>query len=158
MKLVDYQLPLPGFEKLFRAQVLLGDTYPLGEIGSGYQEIVAITGGSFEGVINGQIMNLGADWGLLYNETVNELNTRYLLKTDDGAFISVECGGKLIMSMEDMMREDGTQTGDADYYFRQTVKLTAGAEQYRWLNEIVAIGVSAIIAGGNLCLDVYKLT
>lgn len=44
-----------------------------------------------------------------------------------------------------------------DYYFRQTIKLTAGAEQYFWLNEIVAVGASVITPEGNVCLDVYKL-
>lgn len=153
----NYDLPKPGLEKLFRMEILLGDAFPLGEVGSGYQEIVAITGGSFEGVINGEIMDFGGDWGLLYNDKINELNAKYLLKTEDGAYISIECGGKLIMSMEDMAAAENEPANEADYYFRQTVKFTTGMEQYDWLNEIVAVGVSIITQDGDLCMDVYKL-
>ena len=151
-----YKIPEPGLEKLFRAEILLGDACPLGEVGAGYQEIVPITGGRFEGIISGSVMALGADWGLLYNNNINEINTRYLFKTDDGAFISVECGGKLVMSMEEMMAAEG-EPAQEDYYFRQIIKLTTGAEQYFWLNEIVAVGASVITPEGNVCLDVYML-
>ena len=154
MKLSEYKVPEPGFEKLFRAEVLLKDTYPLGEIGSGYQEIVTITGGQFEGVINGSIMDFGGDWGLLHSDKINELNAKYMLKTDDGAFISIKCRGRLIMGLEEMENA----SPDDEYYFRQTITLTTGDERYAWLNEIVAIGVAIITPEGNLCLDVYKLT
>lgn len=157
MKFADYELPTPVLEKLFRAEVLLKDSYPLGEIGGGYQEIVAVTGGRVEGVINGDIMDFGGDWGLLHSGNINELNTKYLLKTDDGVYISIECGGKLIMNMEDMMAAGADVEANNNYYFRQTIRFTTGAPQYRWMNEIVAVGVSVITKGGHVCLDVYKV-
>ncbi|MCO7122391.1 DUF3237 domain-containing protein [Ihubacter massiliensis] len=157
MEMKKYPLPAPKFEKLFRAEVLLGDVYPLGNIGGGYQEIVAVTGGSFEGSIHGEIMSFGGDWGLLYDDTVNNLDTKYLLKTDDGAYISVHCRGRLIMSLEDMQKSDEGLLAEEDYYFRQSISFTTGADPYRWMNEIVAVGISAITDDGNICLDVYKL-
>ena len=36
MKLSEYRMPEPGFEKLFRAEVILGEPMPLGDIGTGY--------------------------------------------------------------------------------------------------------------------------
>lgn len=155
MKLEEYRLPAPGFEKIFRAEVFLGETFSLGTTGKGYQEIVTVTGGRFEGSINGEIMPFGGDWGLLYDRKINELNTKYLLKTDDGAFISIECGGKLIMDYETMTST--TQQIWEQCYFRQTVNFTAGDYRYRSLNEIVAFAVSVITSDGNVCLDVYKL-
>lgn len=152
-----YTIPEPGLEKLLRAEVLLGEAFPLGEVGSGYQEIVPVIGGRFEGIISGEVMNLGADWGLLYNDNINDLNTKYLFKTDDDAYISVECSGKLVMSMEEMMAAEGDAATDDEYYFRQTIKLTTGDKRYFWLNEIVAIGTSIITPEGNVCLDVYKI-
>lgn len=155
MRLSEYKIPEPGFEKIFRAEVLLKDPFPLGETGIGYQEIVAVCGGRFEGKINGEIMDFGGDWGLLHSSRINELNTKYLLKTDDGAFISAECSGKLIMEYDDMLKvseEDGDR-----YYFRQIIRFTAGEEKYRWLNEIVAVAAAIITEEGNVCLDVYKM-
>lgn len=158
MKLSEYKLPLPAFRKLFRAEVLLDDPWPLGEIGTGYSEIVAIRGGRFEGEINGQIMDFGGDWGLLHSESRNIMDTRYLLKTDDDAFISIKCNGRLIMDM-DTMQGSGEEgfLDPSDYYFRTTVELTTGASKYKWLNDIVAFAITMITEEGNVCLDVYGL-
>lgn len=158
MELADYKLPAPEFEKIFRAEVLLDDAWPLGEIGTGYSEIVAVKGGSFKGKIDGTIMDFGGDWGLLYNDIVNAMDTRYLLKTDDGAYISVTSKGRLIMDYQTMER---VSTGEAiapkDYYFRTSIEFTTGADKYKWLNDIVAFAVTMITPEGNICLDAYQL-
>ena len=158
MKLNEYKIPKPAFEKLFRAEVLLDDPWPLGEIGTGYSEIVAVRGGRFEGEINGQIMDFGGDWGLLHSGNVNVMDTRYLLETDDGAYISIKCRGRLIMDMDTM--QGGVEDGLPDpeyYYFRTTVELTTGDDKYKYLNDIVAFAVTIITEEGNVCLDVYEL-
>lgn len=154
----DVKLPAPEFEKLCRAEVLLLDAYPLGEVGTGYSEIVAVTGGSVEGRINGKILSFGGDWGLLHSGSVNEINTRFLIETDDGAYISVETKGKLIMDMETMEQvSTGNPDGVSDYYFRTSVSFKAGAEKYRWLNDKAAFAVAAITDEGNVVQDVYIL-
>lgn len=158
MKLGDYKLPEPEFEKIFRAEALLKDAWSLGDIGTGYSEIVAVKGGTFEGIINGTIMDFGGDWGLLYNDSVNVIDTKYLLKTDDGAFISVVSKGRLIMDYETMERgSTGELIDPGDYYFRTSIEFTTGAEQYKWLNHIVAFAVTMITPEGNICLDAYQL-
>ena len=154
----DVKLPAPKLEKLCRAEVLLLDAYPLGEIGTGYSEIVAVTGGSVEGQINGKILAFGGDWGLLHSGNVNELNTRFLIETDDGVYISGESKGKLIMDMETMEQvSTGNPDGVRDYYFRTNISFKAGAEKYRWLNDKVAFAVAAITDEGNVIQDVYIL-
>ncbi len=158
MKLDDYEIPLPGLKKLFRAEVILDKTYPLGDVGTGYSEIVTITGGRFEGELNGSILDFGGDWGLLHSETVNVMDTRYLFKTEDGALISINCRGRLIMSRAFMasMENDQSLHGE-DCYFRQTIEFSTGAEKYKWLNGIVSIGMTIITPEGNVCMDVYQL-
>lgn len=158
MKLENYKLPEPKFEKLFRAEVLLNDAWPLGDIGTGYSEIVAVKGGIFEGKISGTIMDFGGDWGLLYNDEVNVMDTKYLLKTDDGVFVSVVSKGRLVMDYETMERcSTGESIDPEDYYFRTNIEFVTGAEQYKWLNNVVAFAVTMITPEGNICLDVYQL-
>lgn len=155
----DYVIPEPQFEKLFRMESVLRDVYPLGEIGTGYSEITAISGGKASGVVNGEILDFGGDWGLLHSGDVNILNAKYLIKTCDGAFISVSSKGRLLMGMEEM--EQGETEGAPDpssYYFRSSIEFSTGAEQYQWLNTIVAFAMMIITDEGNVCLDVYKLT
>lgn len=153
-----FDLPTPGFEKICSAEVLLGETYPLGETGKGYSEIVEVTGGRVEGAVKGEIMAFGGDWGLLHSHTVNEINTRFLIKTEDEEYISVETKGRLIMDMDTMEHiSTGNPEGIRDYYFRTGVVFTTGAEKYKWLNNTVAFAVAAITDEGNVIQDIYKL-
>ena len=155
MRIMDYKIPEPELEKLFRAKVLLDNPWSLGDIGTGYSEIVAVRGGSFEGKINGSIMNFGGDWGLLHSENVNILDTKYLLRTEDDAFIAVSCKGRLIMDMETMSGEE--YVAPEKYYFRTNIEFSTGAESYKWLNNIVAFAMTIITEEGDVCLDVYRL-
>lgn len=152
-----YQITTPEFEKLFRAEVLLGHEYPLGDIGNGYSEITPVIGGQFAGKLNGKILDFGGDWGLLYSGTVNLLDTKYLLKTDDDAIISISCKGKLIMDYNTMIAVSGDDYDAGDYYFRQSITFSTGEEKYKWLNNIIAFGISIITPEGNVCVDVYEL-
>ena len=152
----QYELPKPEFEKIFRAEVILDDPYILGDIGTGSSEIVAVRGGAFEGKLNGKIMDFGGDWGLLHSDTVNVMDTKYLLKTEDDAYIAVSCKGRLIMDMETMYNNE-TFVDPSEYYFRNTVEFTTGAEKYKWLNNIIAFAIIMITPNGDVCLDVYEL-
>lgn len=156
--MLNYQLPEPQFEKLFRMEVLLDEAWPLGDIGTGYSEIVAVKGGTFSGTINGTIVDFGGDWGLLHSDCINVLDAKYLLKTDDGELISTACKGYLMMDMETMEKgSNGEFIPPSDYYFRVSVQFTTGADKYKWLNSVVAFAVTMITPEGNVCLDVYQL-
>lgn len=74
----------------------------------------------------GEILNLGADWGLTDPQTgIFSADTRYNLRTHDGANILLQTSGPA-------QPEGGLQlrvvfeTGDKDYY---------------WLNNVVAVGL-----------------
>ncbi|MDO4353252.1 MAG: DUF3237 domain-containing protein [Clostridia bacterium] len=155
MNIMEYKIPEPAFEKLFRIETLLGDPWPLGDIGTGYSEIVAVRGGSFTGKVNGKVKAFGGDWGLLYDNEVNVIDTKYLLQTDDNEYITVACRGRLIMDMTTM--EKCGSFDPEDYYFRTSIEFTTGAEKYKWLNNIVAFAMTIITEEGNVCLDVYQL-
>lgn len=156
--MMNHVIPEPEFEKLFRLETKLKDTYPLGDIGPGYSEIVTISGGKAEGIVNGEIMDFGADWGLLYSGNVNVLDTKCLLQTDDGAFISISYRGRMIMTLEEMDECAVNGVPDpSEYYFRTSVEFSTGAEKYKWLNDIVAFAMVIMTPEGNVCMDIYKL-
>jgi hypothetical protein len=71
--------------------------------------------------------NDAADWLTLSGENgeVGALDVRFTLKTDDGAFIYVEYGGRVDMSTGLIASAPTFQTGDS---------------RYQWLNKIQAIG------------------
>ena len=154
----EYILPKPEFEKLFTATIELGDEYALGETGRGYSEITPVTGGTAAGIINGSILPFGGDWGLLHSETINMLDTKYIIRTDDDAYISVECTGILDMDYDTMVAvSEGRDMGPAEYYFRHSIRFTAGDEKYLWLNRIVAFGIAMITSDNNVYTEVCRL-
>lgn len=158
MNMKEYKIPAPEFEKIFRAEVILGDAWPLGEIGTGYSEIIAVKDGKVEGRVNGKIMDFGGDWGLLHSEFVNVIDTKYLIQTEDREFISVACKGRMIMDRETMLKGcTGELIDPTEYYFRTNVEFSTGSEKYKWLNDIVAFAITMMTEEGNICLDAYEL-
>ena len=61
----------------------LGPTTTLGR-----RRIVPITGGRFDGpLLTGEILDNGADWQVVADDGATVVDTRYLLRTNDGALV-----------------------------------------------------------------------
>ena len=81
-----------------------------------------ITGGEFSGPdIRGKVLPGGADWQLIRDDGVSELEARYTLSTDDGATIHVR-NLALRHGPADVMEAltAGQAVGPGSYYFRGT--------------------------------------
>ena len=67
----------------------LGPTTALGR-----RRIVPITGGRFDGpLLTGEILDNGADWQVVADDGSTVVDTRYLLRTDDGALVYLRTRG-----------------------------------------------------------------
>ncbi|GAB1265058.1 hypothetical protein NBRC116493_20400 [Aurantivibrio infirmus] len=110
----------------------------------GGRRIVPITGGRFEGPnLVGTVLNVGADWIKTRADGVSELDVRVTLKTDDEALIYMSYSGILSRS------ETGT-------YWRVVPKFETDAEKYRYLNNLIAIGIGKRI-DGKTAYSIYKI-
>jgi hypothetical protein len=70
-----------------------------------------------------------------------QLDVRATFQTDDGAMIYVTYDGLLVLTPEIGARIFGNEDVPLDeYYFYVTPLLQTGAEQYKWLNNLVCIG------------------
>lgn len=88
------------------------------------------------------MLSFGADWNLMYSNYLNCVDTRYLLKTDDGALISLTTIGRAVIKPEqDAAMERGEYVDPADYYFRQHLLFETGDERYQWLNGACCFGI-----------------
>ena len=57
------------------------------------------------------------------------------------------------------MREriaDGEEVDVAEYYFRISLAFETGAEKYRWLNRLIAVGVARRTAAG-MATEVFAI-
>ena len=101
--------------KLFlEAEIVLGEVQDLGA-----RRIVRVMGGRFWSEdLNGTILEGGGDWQQIRSDSVVEIDTRYTLKTDDGALIYLTNQG---------LRDGG--------YMRTFSRFESNDERYTWLNK-----------------------
>lgn len=116
----------PGLEFLYTVNVTLGERWSYGDFAQGSRVAIPIVGGRFEGPrLSGEVLNLGADWGVTDTEGVFWPDTRYSLRTDDGADIYIQTAGPTQPDGRTLLRG----------------VFQTGHEDYTWLNYVVAMGV-----------------
>ena len=125
-----------------------------GEAHFGQRMIAVVTGGRFDGLrLRGRVLPGGGDWATIEaDRQVLRLDARVTWMTDDDVKIYVSYRGILhpLDEMRRQYRAGGTKS-DEDrraLYFRTTPIFETGDERYRWLNDIVTVGVGDIMAGG----------
>ena len=139
-----FEPPKPGLEFMARFEVNLdAPVLELGQIeGIGKRRIIPITGGKFSGPrLNGTILNNGADWQAVAADGLARMDTRYALKTVDGALIYIQTRG-FRYGPADVMAElaKGNPVDPNKYCFRVYIQFETGSSQYEWLNRAIGIG------------------
>jgi effector-binding domain-containing protein len=154
-----FLLPSAEVEKLFYLECELHPDIPVGDVGRGHLMICPIKGGFFKGEkLRGEVLDFGADWNLMYYNYLNIVDTRYLLRTDDGEIISLTTNGRAVIEPEmDQAIERGEYVDPKQYYFRQHLFFETGSEKYKWLNGIIAFAILGCKPTGEICYDAYML-
>ena len=119
--------------------VKLGDFIEVGEGPKGTRLVVDVLEVTLTSdKVNASLAtNDGADWGTVSEDgTIMSLDVRFTLKTDDGAFIYVEYGGRANLNKGLAAIAPTFQTG---------------SEKYKWLNTVQAV------AAGQVNFDTKQL-
>ena len=157
---MSFEPPTPRLEPMARFEVALG--LPPWELGAtsglGRRRIIAITGGRFFGpLLNGDILDNGADWQVVTGEDVALIDTRYLLRLDDGALAYLRTQGfrhgpaEVIAALA-----RGEDVDPARYYFRVTMQFETASTRFAWLNHTIGVG-SAIRRADAVVYDAFAL-
>ena len=130
-------------EFLFDLKGALEVPQSFGSTPAGGRRIFYVKSGTFAGPrLKGDVLPGGGDWALERPDGVVQLDVRITLRTDDADLIYVTYRGVFDASQEVLRRlRSGEHVDPAEYYFRTTPVFETSAEQYRWLNRIVAVGV-----------------
>jgi len=130
----------PQLEFVFAATVAVGAALDFGDVGKGRRRVVPILGGSFAGPkLAGEVLP-GADWQVLRDDGVAELEARYALRTDDGALILVRNLALRHGPAEVMAALSAGEPVNPDsYYFRGATFFETGAGRYAWLSRHIII-------------------
>ena len=131
----------PNLEFFCSLHVKLDTPLVVGETPHGMRRIIPIIGGSLEGPsIEGEILLGGADWQIVRNDGVAELEARYQFKTNDGVLIYIKNVGLRVATTEVADRiARGDRIDAGAYYFRTVPRFEAPAGKYAWINNAIFI-------------------
>jgi len=140
----------PALRHLADLDIELAAPIELGDGPRGRRRIIPIIGGKVSGErLSGEILNLGADWQTILADGTSELDTRYAMRSHDGALIDIRNfgfrhGPKEVV--EALMR--GEPVDPSLYYMRTQPRFETGDPRYAWLNRIICVGTGARLASG----------
>ncbi len=114
----------------------------MGKTQHGRRVIFAITGGTFEGpYASGEVLPVGADWQLIREDGVAEIDVTAMLKTSDGVLIKTDSVGYRDQSPEVAEKfVRGEAVSPDEYYFRTTPRFEVPEGHYPELARRVFIG------------------
>ena len=148
----------PTLELLYTSRIEIAEPLNFGKASYGVRRIININGGYFEGPrLSGLILPGGADWQIVRNDGVAEVEARYTLKTHDGALIYITNWGYRHGPPGVIDRlNSGEEVNPRDYYFRTTPKFETGSEEYAWLNRIITVAAGER-RPDEVIITVYKV-
>jgi len=151
--------PVPDLERLGRFEVQVGDPIEIGTTPAGRRRTIPILGGRFEGPrLRGEVLAGGADWQSVLEDGTAIIDTRYTLRTDDGALIAIATRGLRHGPPEVMAALARGETVDPTaYYFRVGVELLTAAADYEWVNRSLIIA-AAMRLPQLVVYDAYRVT
>ena len=135
--------PTPRLTFAFEIRAQVGPPLELGDVAHGRRRIVPILGGTFSGSgIKGRIVPGGADWQIVHEDGLTELDTRYTLETDAGELIYVQNAGVRHAAPDVIKKLLAGETVDpALVYFRTTPKFETSAKNLQHLTRSIFIGL-----------------
>lgn len=146
----------PSLRPLYRSYFEVERRVVLGKDASGVRIMIPIRGGCFEGErLSGEVLPGGADWQLLRRDGLVEIDARYVLKTSDGALISVHNVG-VLHGPPDVMdqiarREDPPPSL---YYLRTRPEFQTASPAYAWLERLIAVAAGEV-RSGRVLINVF---
>jgi uncharacterized protein DUF3237 len=149
---------VPTLEHLMRVEAELGEPLEVGTTPAGRRRVIPIAGGRFEGErLRGEVLPGGADTQMVLPDGTAVIDTRYTLRTDDGALIAIATQGVRAGAPETLAAlARGELVDPADYYFRVLVRLEA-AGAYEWLGRLLVVA-SAVRTANAVAYDAYVVT
>lgn len=140
--------PAPGLDPVCTLRVELGQIREMGQGRGGVRRIVPIIGGAVEGpLLNGRVLDIGADWQTVFSDGLAELDTRYAIETHDGAVIEIRNYGFRHGPPEVMQAmARGEAVDHQTYYMRTHARLETGDARYAWVNRTLFVGTGSRLA------------
>ena len=149
--------PPTGLERVFRAEVVVGDVEDHGVTRAGHRRVIPILGGRLSRGVDAEVLLGGADWQVVHDDGVLEIDTRYSARTADGGLLHLRTRG--VRSgppevLEALLR--GAPVAASDYYFRILVTVETSIPGLRHLQDSLLVAAAARSAD-RVVYDAYRV-
>ena len=151
--------PKPRLNHVCTLTVSLAPILEMGLGRGGQRRIVPIIGGEVSGpTLSGRILEIGADWQTVFADGLAELDTRYVIETDDGAIIEIiNYGFRHGPAAVIAAIGRGENVDPTSYYMRTHARLETGDPRYDWVNRTLFIGTGTR-GRDNVLIDLYAIS
>ncbi|MDR2216226.1 MAG: DUF3237 domain-containing protein [Nevskiaceae bacterium] len=131
-----------SLEFIFEARVSVAPPLVVGDGPNGLRRIVPILGGHCQGPnFTAEVLPGGADWQVVRQDGVLQLEARYTLRMPDGALVQVINRGLRHGPPEVLERIfRGEPVDPSEYYFRTVAEFEAPRGPHEWLNRALFLG------------------
>lgn len=125
--------------------VRVGPVVSLGRGPYGERRVVDIVGGRVAGPdLDGIVVPGGADWQVVRDDGVVDIDAHYSLKLDDDARVEIVSSGVRYAAGDALERiARGDDVDPSEYFFRTFVRFQTGAPRLAALNRTLAIAIGA---------------
>jgi hypothetical protein len=138
-------LPTPELKFFADLTVQVDKPQEVGLAVHGQRRVIPILGGEVKGQgWTARVLRGGADFQLIVNQSLAELDARYVLETDAGDLIFVQNRAVRTASPDVMSRLIRGETVDSQLvYFRCTPQFETASQSLAWISERLFIGTGA---------------
>lgn len=136
------ELTCPALNWFADLMVEVGAPQEVGRAQHGVRRLIPITGGQIQGQgWTGRVLAGGADFQLIVNERMAELDARYVIELDGGDLIYV-CNRAVRTAAPDVMARliRGEPVPPEQVYFRCSPSFETASAALGWINETLFVG------------------
>ena len=145
MSLPMFDLPTPELKFFADLSVQVDKPQEVGATVHGQRRVIPILGGDVQGDgWTARVLRGGADFQMIVNQSLAELDARYVLETDAGDLIFVQNRAVRTASPDVMSRLiRGEKVDPQLVYFRCTPQFETASKSLSWISERLFIGTGA---------------
>lgn len=135
-------MPAPQLNFFADLSVLVGQPLEVGQTVHGTRRLIPILGGTVQGQgWTARVLPGGADFQLLINSRMAELDARYVIETDGGDLVYVQNRAVRTASPETMARlVRGEVVDPQSVYFRCSPSFETASRALAWISESMFVG------------------
>lgn len=140
-----FDLPTPELKFFADLSVQVDKPQEVGATVHGHRRVIPILGGDVQGDgWTARVLRGGADFQMIVNQSLAELDARYVLETDAGDLIFVQNRAVRTASPDVMSRLiRGEKVDPQLVYFRCTPQFETASKSLSWISERLFIGTGA---------------